>query len=83
MKDLAGGAIDCFKVSCCWCFRVEHFHPPHAQTYRARFQARALGWFFSGRGWQCPKYNKQKGVTEADKIQTTLPGFGHLSRNAN
>ncbi len=82
LAKLAPGTIDCFKVSCWWCDTVEHFSPPHSQVHRARVHARVLGWFFwSPKGWQCPACKKRRKATELSRIQTTLPGFGVLSRN--
>lgn len=81
---LVPGTIDCFKVSCFNCDRVDPFHPPHNQTHRARVQARVLGWaFFLKFGWVCPKcYNrKPRGRDGPTRVQATLPGFGILSKN--
>lgn len=82
MTELTAGVLDRFKVSCWWCSKVEHFHPTHDQTHKARFHARALGWFFSTKGWQCPSCCRRTKTTAADRAQITLPGFGVLSRNA-
>lgn len=78
-----GGVLDCYKVACGWCSSVQYFSPPHGQAHNARKHATALGWRDRGRfGWICPKCVENRGESDAERAQITLPGFGHLSRNA-
>jgi len=80
-----GGVLDCYKVACFWCDRVAPFFPPADTAPQARVLAKAAGWRETPKGWHCPGCVKSRKAARAKlerNTQVTLPGFGHLSRNA-